>query len=83
MMRRLIIILRLTKKAEPTPTRDSRKTKAAGDGGWLRRLVRHHGIFPPLAADDVPFVFGRIVWLWLLAPFGWELVFLIASSQTL
>ncbi len=30
----------LTKKAEPPPTRGSRKTKAAGDGGWLRRLVR-------------------------------------------
>ena len=30
----------LTKKAEPPPTRGFRKTKAAGDGGWLRRLVR-------------------------------------------
>jgi len=30
----------LTTKAEPPPSDGSRKTKAAGDGGWLRRLVR-------------------------------------------
>ena len=30
----------LTTKAEPPPIRGSRKTKATGDGGWLRRLVR-------------------------------------------
>src|SRR3984957_17072213 len=46
----------LTKKAEPPPTRGSRKTKAAGDGGWLRRLVRCHGqshLFCRLALDKV------------------------------
>jgi hypothetical protein len=38
-------LCRLTKKAEPPPTcgvnRDSGTDSA--NGGWLRRLVRHHG----------------------------------------
>jgi hypothetical protein len=50
----------LTKKAEPPPTRGSRKTKAAGDGGWLRRLVRplvchktnHHFIKNAISTTD-------------------------------
>jgi len=33
---------RLTKKAEPTPTRDVDCNRSA-NGGWLRRLVRPHG----------------------------------------
>jgi len=49
----------LTKKAEPPPTRDVNPVKVRGptglyardsgtdsaNGGWLRRLVRHHGVF--------------------------------------
>ena len=45
----------LTKKAEPPPTRGFRKTKAAGDGGWLRRLVRRlvfcHKLSPSTSQD--------------------------------
>ena len=35
----------LTKKAEPPPTRDVNRDSgtASANGGWLRRLVRHHG----------------------------------------
>ena len=35
----------LTKKAEPRRTDGSRKTKAGNSRRWLRRLVRHHGVF--------------------------------------
>jgi hypothetical protein len=38
---------RLTKKAEPPPTRDVNRDSgtASANGGWLRRLVRrHHGL---------------------------------------
>src|ERR1022692_3220362 len=36
---------RLTKKAEPPPTRGVNRDSgtASANGGWLRRLVRHHG----------------------------------------
>src|ERR1039457_611912 len=36
---------RLTKKAEPPPTRDVNRDSgtASANGGWLRRLVRHLG----------------------------------------
>src|ERR1039458_2927038 len=35
----------LTKKAEPPPTRDVNRDSGtdSANGGWLRRLVRHHG----------------------------------------
>jgi hypothetical protein len=35
----------LTKKAEPPPTRGVNRDSgtASANGGWLRRLVRHHG----------------------------------------
>src|SRR5665213_1293056 len=35
---------RLTKKAEPPPTRDVNRDSGtdSANGGWLRRLVRHH-----------------------------------------
>jgi len=35
--------LRLTKKAEPPPTRDANRDSGteSANGGWLRRLVRH------------------------------------------
>src|SRR5277367_2511810 len=35
----------LTKKAEPPPTRDVNRDSGTdrANGGWLRRLVRHHG----------------------------------------
>jgi len=37
----------LTKKAEPPPTRGVNRDSgtASANGGWLRRLVRHHGFF--------------------------------------
>ena len=41
----------LTSKDEPPPTRGSRKTKAAGDGGWLRGLVRRLGFKLPVRQD--------------------------------
>jgi hypothetical protein len=36
-------VCRLTKKAEPPPTRDVNRDSgtASANGGWLRRLVRH------------------------------------------
>ena len=36
--------MRLTKKAEPPPTRGVNRDSgmASANGGWLRRLVRHH-----------------------------------------
>ena len=38
-----------TKKAEPPPTRGSRKTRAGRDGGWLRQLRRSFGLATALA----------------------------------
>jgi len=37
--------IRLTKKAEPPPTRDVNRDSGtdSANGGWLQRLVRHHG----------------------------------------
>ena len=36
----------LTKKAEPPPTRDVNRDSGtdSANGGWLRRLVRRHGL---------------------------------------
>jgi hypothetical protein len=36
--------IRLTKKAEPPPTHDVNRDSGtdSANGGWLRRLVRHH-----------------------------------------
>jgi hypothetical protein len=38
------VVCRLTKKAEPPPTRDVNRDSgtASANGGWLRRLVRQH-----------------------------------------
>src|ERR1035438_4356057 len=40
-----VTLLRLTKKAEPPPTRGVNRDSgtASANGGWLRRLVRQHG----------------------------------------
>jgi hypothetical protein len=37
-------VVRLTKKAEPPPTRDVNRDSGtdSANGGWLRRLVRPH-----------------------------------------
>src|SRR5271154_7194914 len=46
MVERFIYVCsRLTKKAEPPPTRGVNRDSgtANGNGGWLRRLVRPHG----------------------------------------
>jgi len=44
MMNTLMAQRGLTKKAEPPPTRDVNRDSgtASANGGWLRRLVRHH-----------------------------------------
>src|ERR1039457_538812 len=44
---------RLTKKAEPPPTRDVNRDSgtASANGGWLRRLVRHRR--PHLASSSI------------------------------
>src|ERR1017187_2312228 len=40
-----VVLIRLTKKAEPPPTRDANRDSGteSANGGWLRRLVRRHG----------------------------------------
>src|ERR1019366_5433467 len=49
------VISRLTKKAEPPPTRDVNRDSGtdSANGGWLRRLVRPHGHSGKLGIKDV------------------------------